>query len=478
MQGRSLATVVLLLAALVLGVNPVAAQEQPDQDAAGAGGGPAVTPEAAGADDALGVKPDIIAVMLDDLGYIPDDRVLERLPNIRRLFLRDGMRFEQAYNEIPMCCPARANFHSGQHSLNNGVVVNTWFGFDNSQTLATAMDDAGYHTLFLGKYMNDYKGSTVPAGWDKAHIDDGHILGTPRFWKNGELIDFEGRFYDDVTRGQAIAWLKAAPEDEPVFELVAPYAPHRHRKRCDGGALQCTLTPAVMKRDEGAAECRDIEPFKPPSYTTSKARDPYPTRVPRAWTDGWPLGGTCESLLVIDRLIAGLEAAQAKRGRPAYFVLLSDNGMSWGQHGFPLKFVPWSTHLPVYVSGPEITPGATDAWVSIIDLPVTIAELGGASMPWADGISFMPVLKGEIDRHRSELLELQPPPPEDSGLRYRGWEAIRTGDRRYIRWDDGKQELHDTRIDPWELDDLTQAEPATVTDLDARLDELIEASRT
>ena len=40
-------------------------------------------------------------------------------------------------------------------------------------------------------------------------------------------------------------------------------------------------------------------------------------------------------LLVIDRLAGELEAAQAERGRPAYFVLMSDNGMSWGQQGFP-----------------------------------------------------------------------------------------------------------------------------------------------
>ena len=339
------------------------------------------------------------------------------------------------------------------------------------------MDDAGYHTLFLGKYMNDYEGTTVPAGWDKAHIDNGHILESPRFWKNGELTEFDGRFFDDVTRGQAIAWLKAAPKDEPVFELVAPYAPHRHRERCGGGGLRCALTPAVMKRDEGAAECQGIEPFKPPSYTTSKALDPYPTRVPPAWSDGWPLERTCESLLVIDRLVAGLEAAQEKRGRPAYFVLFSDNGMSWGQHGFPLKFVPWSTRLPLYWSGPGIAPDATDAWVSIIDLPVTIAALGGASMPWADGRSFAPVLEGAVGGHRSELLEMQPPPPEDSGLVYRGWQAIRAGDWRYIRWDDGKQELYEVSTDPWELDDRSRQEPATMADLDARLDVLVEASR-
>ena len=35
------------------------------------------------------VQPDIIVIMVDDLADIPTDRILERLPNIRRLFLRE-----------------------------------------------------------------------------------------------------------------------------------------------------------------------------------------------------------------------------------------------------------------------------------------------------------------------------------------------------------------------------------------------------
>src|SRR5687767_2070556 len=37
--------------------------------------------------------PDIVVVMVDDLGYLPDDRVLERLPNIKGLWLDGGLRF-------------------------------------------------------------------------------------------------------------------------------------------------------------------------------------------------------------------------------------------------------------------------------------------------------------------------------------------------------------------------------------------------
>ncbi len=48
---------------------------------------------------------------------------------------------------------------------------------------------------------------------------------------------------------------------------------------------------------------------------------------------------------------------------------------------------------------------------------------------------------------------------------YEGWQALRTPDRRFIRWDDGQRELYDLAADPWELrnvvtDDAEQAAPA------------------
>src|SRR5918996_378048 len=61
--------------------------------------------------------PDIVVLMVDDLGSIPDDRVLRRLPHIRGRFIRRGTRVTNMHSETPLCCPGRATFQTGQHTF-------------------------------------------------------------------------------------------------------------------------------------------------------------------------------------------------------------------------------------------------------------------------------------------------------------------------------------------------------------------------
>ncbi len=166
-------------------------------------------------------------------------------------------------------------------------------------------------------------------------------------------------------------------------------------------------------------------------------------------------------------------AAQAERERPAWFIFLSDNGMSWGQKGFSLKHTPPSSRVPFYVAGPGVAPGSTPALTSKIDIAPTIAALAGLELPWADGTSFLPLLRGEPFEGRSELLEVM---PRSSDRGYAGWEALRTPEYRFIRWDIGQRELYDLVADPWQRQDLVTEEPELAARMEARLDELLAAS--
>lgn len=411
-----------------------------------------------------GLAPDIVVVMVDDLGYLPDDRVLERLPNVSELWLDGGLRFEQMYDQTPLCGPSRVSMLTGKDTLDHGVVRNDPRPFDDSETVAVALQQAGYRTFMAGKYLNRYDGSVVPPGWDRAFMLKSEAR--PSFWKDGRSVAYPGRFGDDVIREQAVRWLRRAPVDQPLLAWVAPTAPHV----CEGDEEQC-YEPEVMPRDQDAAACDALPASRPPGYTIRT--DPLEVRDMPPWPAGWRLGRICESLLVVDRMVGHLVAAQAQRERPAWFIFLSDNGMSWGQKGFTLKHTPPASHVPFYVAGPDVQPGRTDALTSKIDIAPTIAELAGVELPWADGSSVLPLLRGEAVVGRSELLEVM---PRSNDLSYAGWDALRTPERRFIRWDTGRRELYDLTTDPWERENLVSLEPEMAARLEARLDELLVAS--
>jgi arylsulfatase A-like enzyme len=446
---------------------PTQATAAPTEAAAAPTGATATPSEAAAATaptQPLGLAPDIVLVMVDDLGYLADERILARLPEISELWLEGGLRFERMYDQTPLCSPSRASLLTGKDTLDHGVIRNDPRALEAGETVVAALQEAGYHTFLSGKYLNHYDGSQVPPGWDRSFMLRSETK--PSFWRDGRPVSYEGRFRDDVIRQQAVRWLDRAPLDQPVLAWLSVTAPHV----CEGVGRQC-YQPDVMERDRGAAACASIAPFRPPTYTTDT--NPAEVRGMPRWPRGWRLGRACESLLVVDRAVGQLVDAQAARGRPAWFIFVSDNGMSWGQKGFSLKHTPPASHAPFYVAGPGVEPGSTDALSSKIDVAPTIAAMAGLELPWADGMSLLPLLRGETGEGRAELLEVM---PGSGAPGYEGWNALRTADHRFIRWDDGRRELYDLASDPWEAHDLVSEEPARAATMEARLDELLAAS--
>jgi arylsulfatase A-like enzyme len=365
------------------------------------------------------------------------------------------------YDQTPLCSPSRASLLTGKNTLDHGVVRNDPRPLDDSETIAVALRDAGYHTVMAGKYLNHYDGSTVPTGWDEMVMLRSETRSS--FWEDGTPVRHAGHFSDDVVRQAAVRQVKRAPLDQPLLTWVAPSAPHV----CETAAEQC-YEPEVMERDQGAEACVALSPSRPPSYTIRT--NPREAREMPPWPRGWRLRRVCESLLVVDRMVGQLVEAQADRGRPALFVFLSDNGMSWGQHGFSLKHTPPATHAPFYVAGTGIESGTSDVLVSKIDVAPTLADAAGTLMPWAQGTSFLPLLEGRAYGGSAELLEVM---PKSNDLSYQGWSAIRTPDHRFVRWDDGQRELYDLNTDPWQRTDLLAAEPGLAATMEARLDELL-----
>jgi arylsulfatase A-like enzyme len=450
----------IALSLMLLAATPAAAQSESASPAARVDD--EASPDVTGSPPEL--APDIVMVMVDDLGFVTDDRVLGRLPNVRELWLDGGLRLAGMHDQTPLCGPSRASLLTGKDTLDHGVLRNDPRPLDDTETVVVALDEAGYHTLQAGKYLNRYDGSVVPPGWDHTFMLRSEERST--FWRDGQPVRERGRFSDDAIREEAVRQMREAPTDQPLFSWVSFGAPHV----CEAVGTQC-YTPEVMRRDQEAEACAALAPFKPPSYSTRT--NPREVRAMPPWPRGWRLREVCESLLVVDRAVGQLVEAQVERGRPALFILVSDNGMSWGQKGFSLKHTPPATRSAFYAAGTGVPAGSSEALLSKTDVAPTLAQAAAVDLPWADGASFLPILRGEPFSGRQEVLEVM---PDSGGVDYVGWSALRTPDARFIRWEDGKRELYDLTNDPWEQENLVRTEPQQAAEMEARLDVLLATS--
>ena len=145
---RSLATraasaFVVALAVLLLLTMTASAQDDPDE------------------------RPDIVVIYLDDVD--PHDarlwRNARRTPTLSSMFGKAGVQFSNAVSETPLCSPGRASTLTGQHTANHGVDDNVAAPFDPRVTIGTELRGAGYHTIFVGKYLNQLRDEVKRKQW-------------------------------------------------------------------------------------------------------------------------------------------------------------------------------------------------------------------------------------------------------------------------------------------------------------------------
>jgi arylsulfatase A-like enzyme len=348
-------------------------------------------------------RPNVVLILLDDL----DAYSISRMPKTSALLSANGVRFENFFVTDPLCCPSRASILRGQHVHNHGVkhVVSPEGGFPTfhagpeQSTLATWLDDAGYGTALIGKYLNEYPAGVaptyVPPGWDRwMGWIDGHYYGYEQNL-NGTVVSRGERPEDyatDVESAYANDWLReVAAAGAPFFLHLSPRAPHG------------PITPAYRHR---SAAVETTAP-RPPSFNEFDVSDKP------AWVQAWPLMDDerigqvdvwhrqrLRTLLAADEMVGDLVATLKAAGEydNTYVVFTSDNGYGLGQHRVEGKGTPYeeSIKVPLVVVGPDVEPGTVDELALNIDLAPTIAELAGVATPdFVDGRSLVPLLRGE-----------------------------------------------------------------------------------
>lgn len=439
-------------------------------------------------DQALGFseKPNVILIVADDLRA--DD--LEYMPETKALIGGEGVTFENAFVTDPLCCPSRATMLRGQYTHNHGVEGNVppQGGFQRfrdlgreESTVATWLDAEGYSTAYFGKYMNSYRGTHVPPGWDEWYAVSGNYESN-RYNDNGriERHDPEQVHETDLLSDKANEHLRRTMEEDgsPFFAYLSPRAPH------------APANPAARHEDAFSG----VSLPRPPSFDEEDVSDKP------AWLQERPRleAGEVEemeelyrqrlrSLLSVDEMVGRLVETLREGGEleDTYIAFTSDNGHHLGEHRLPAG--KWTAYeedirVPLVMRGPGVPEGeAREHLVLNTDLAPTFAELAGASAQTpVDGRSLSPLLGDApppASGWRSAFMVEAGPFFEGAGagepLDRPRLEAVRTQDRLYVEYATGDRELYDLREDPYQLESQhEEADPGLLRRMEERLDAL------
>ena len=441
----------------------------------------------------------------DVMGCAGNDIVMT--PHLDRL-ASEGVRFDQAWTESPVCQPARASILTGRYPSDHGVLGN--FAGDCEpewDTFPRRLQEAGYTTASIGKThfdswpMNAEPGSPAPTeewigsfGFDYVieefdryvhvgdwitpymqFLDDHGVL---EMYRDIVLANFRGgeRHWKGVTSplpqeldltcflaDEAQQWISRQADDKPWFLQLSFVQPH----------VPLMGDPIWAEYYEGTMIERTarVEPV-----STTDDWDTHLTFLRKhshseLLTDEFVLDGARQyyaMVSLIDQRIGDLLAQLESLGQldSTWIIYSSDHGEMLGDHGLmaKLNFYRSSVQVPLIIRPPGGTIERVEtAPVQALDIAATLLDAGSASpLEDASAESLLPIVsdsESPTRNHVASMIRLRPDLPT--------WQAITDGHwRATFNRDNGEAcELFNLVEDPDEANNLIAGTaPADVLD--------------
>lgn len=422
-------------------------------------------------------KPDVLLILTDQwnprmLGCAGDSVV--RTPNLDAL-AAEGVLFQHAYTQSPVCMPARCSLVSGLYPHNHGFWMNfTGRKFPAEQiTLFRDVQRAGYSTAKIGKYHffnlewgEDYRDHQ--AYYDLLGLDWAQELPTPYmgpFLRNeytahlqqrglldGYMTDVAERFAigdfdvvrpsplppDDHQDGyityQALAYIDGCSTEKPMFLCVSLPGPHTPFDAPGHYAEMFDPQKMIL-----APNVPEVVHQKFDQDHVRKAQANYYGKLAH-----------------LDDRVGELVDALKRRGtwENTMLIFAADHGEYLGSHGKMAKggFEEESARIPLIMRWPgHITAGRkSDALAQWIDIYPTIVDaIGGEMSPQRFGQSLLPVATGATEAvHDAVFSEIG----RGDNLNY----MVRTAQYKWFV-QNGEEYLFDLDADPYELRNLIHA---------------------
>lgn len=424
-------------------------------------------------------RPNVILICVDDMNTnISALGGTALTPNIDRL-AAEGVLFTDAHCNVPVCNASRASFMTGMHADTLKVYANhpnfrTTAKGKDAETIPQYFAKFGYKTAAVGKIFHNGRGNKkkprvlsddqswhyqfpndhgVPYAMPESDKDLWHKgrLSTKNYWPGRifiwDSVDIPDEETYDWQNADFCAKFLENDHDKPFFLACGIFKPHAPfiapKKYFDLYPLESIKRPEILENDLddiGAigvkwAHRADLHKWITHFGEWEKAIQAY-------------LASTSYADACIGHLLDALDQSVYRDN--TIVVLLSDHGFHLGEKEHWAKFTFWDigTRVPFIIKSPGGSTASFHGPTSLIDLYPTLVDLAGLP-PKEDleGSSLRPQLMDPSKTHDRPVHILFEGP---------GNEAIVTQDWRYIRYEDGSEELYDRNKDPKDWYNLTK----------------------
>ena len=362
-------------------------------------------------------KPNIVFVMADQLSAkaLPfHGHPVVKASTLSRL-AAEGVVFENAYCNSPLCGPSRT-------SMMSGLLPSKAGGFDNAHDFSAAIPTfahylrlAGYRTCLSGKMH--FTGPDQLHGFEERLTTDiypSDFGWTPNWAEPEAKVRFQDMQnvletgpclrslqidYDDDVNTQAVRWLydRARDRNPQSFLLTvsftSPHDPYVARPEFwsmySHDSIDLPKVPPIKVAEMDAHSARIHAHY---SVGEAEVSDDIIRRARH---------GYYASIEYIDSKIAEILRVLEETGlvENTIVIFASDHGDMMGERGLYYKktFFEWSVRVPLIFWAPgRLDPARVSETVSLLDILPTFADLGGVfgEVLESDGASLVPLLRG------------------------------------------------------------------------------------
>jgi len=413
-------------------------------------------------------RPNFLILMSDQhnphiLGCYGDGVV--KTPHVDAL-AANGVLFQHAYCQAPLCVPSRMSFLTGRQPSDIGVWSNGCILPSDATTFAHWLGAEGYETALIGRmhfvgpdqwhgFEKRLVGSLTPVHpGGRPPLDVPALMRAAGQSRPAIVTSGPGRtayqLYDEVVANATVEYLreKARGSDRPfcaVAGFVLPHCPYVCQKE-DWDYYYQKVPPPIIPEGH-------LESLHPAIRLLRKNRDSEQIseeQVRRSRTGYYGL------VTHFDRLLGLVMDALRESGLDENTVVIytSDHGDMAGEHGlwFKSNFYEGAVSVPLVVS----CPGRFESGrrvreiVSLLDIGPTLLEMAGAEVPpFVTGRSLLPLLNGQKGELPAEALSEH---CQTCGLA--PMRMIRRGRWKLVHYEGYRPQLFDLESDPDEFNDL------------------------